>query len=161
MDTNEEMAVKIVRDCLTTARESLPSYASRLWVREMPVLKFHGTMAAEPMARHALIAAFRVAAMRSRHVDLTSDYAPDVRITRVLLVRTVLTSTVRLIPDMLTRWCACHCGTPPFSARYRHALWLRLIRALGRIPVGIRSCVIMSISYDASSFTNVANKHIL
>lgn len=84
MDTNEEMAVKIVRDCLTTARESLPSYASRLWVREMPVLKFHGTMAAEPMARHALIAAFRVAAMRSRHVDFTSDYAPDVRITRVL-----------------------------------------------------------------------------
>ena len=24
MDTNEKMAVKIVRDCLTTARESLP-----------------------------------------------------------------------------------------------------------------------------------------
>lgn len=84
MDTNEEMAVKIVRDCLTTARESLPSYVSRLWVREMPVLEFHGTMAAESMARHALIAALRVAAMRSRLVDLASDYAPDVRITRVL-----------------------------------------------------------------------------
>lgn len=47
MDTNEEMAVKIVRDCLTTARESLPSYVSRLWVREMPELEFHGTMALE------------------------------------------------------------------------------------------------------------------
>ena len=65
MDTNEEMAVKIVRDCLTTARESLPSYVSRLWVR------------------HALIAAFRVAAMRSTYVDFASDFAPDVRITRV------------------------------------------------------------------------------
>lgn len=34
MDANEEMAVKIVRDCLTTARESLPLYVSRLWVRD-------------------------------------------------------------------------------------------------------------------------------
>lgn len=83
MDANEEMAVKIVRDCLTTARESLPSYVSRLWVREMPVLEFQGTSAAEPLARHALIAAFRIAAMRSRSVDLASDFAPDVRITRV------------------------------------------------------------------------------
>lgn len=85
MDTNEEMAVKIVRDCLTTARESLPPYVSRLWVREMPVLEFQGTSAAESMARHALIAAFRVAAMRSRAVDLASDFVPDVRITRVLV----------------------------------------------------------------------------
>lgn len=85
MDTNEEMAVKIVRDCLTTARESLPSYVSRLWVREMPVLEFQGTSAAESMARHALIAAFRVAALRSRAVDLASDFVPDVRITRVVV----------------------------------------------------------------------------
>lgn len=35
------------------------------------------------MVRHALIAAFRVAAMRSTYVDLASDFAPDVRITRV------------------------------------------------------------------------------
>ena len=82
MDTN--MKVRIVRDCLTTAKADLPDYMSQLWVREMPVLEFHGTMAAESMARHALIAAFRVAAMRSRLVDLASDYAPDVRITRVL-----------------------------------------------------------------------------
>lgn len=82
MDTN--MKVRIVRDCLTTAKADLPDYMSQLWMREMPVIEFHGTMAAEPMARHALIAAFRVAAMRSRLVDLTSDYAPDVRITRVL-----------------------------------------------------------------------------
>lgn len=82
MDTN--MKVRIVRDCLTTAKADLPDYMSQLWMREMPVIEFHGTMAAKPMARHALIAAFRVAAMRSRLVDLTSDYAPDVRITRVL-----------------------------------------------------------------------------
>ena len=50
----------------------------------MPVLEFQGTSAAESMARHALIAAFRVAAMRSRAVDLASDFVPDVRITRVL-----------------------------------------------------------------------------
>lgn len=30
MDTNEKMAVKIVRDCLTTAHESLPVYASNV-----------------------------------------------------------------------------------------------------------------------------------
>ena len=85
MDTNEEIAVKIFRDCLTTARESLPSYVSHLWIREMPVLEFQGTLAAESMARHALIAAFRVAAMRPRVVDLASDFVPDVRITRVLV----------------------------------------------------------------------------
>lgn len=85
MDTNEEMAVKIFRDCLTTARESLPSYVSHLWIREMPELEFHSSAAAEPMARHALIAAFRVAAVRSGYVDLASDFAPDVRITRVLV----------------------------------------------------------------------------
>jgi hypothetical protein len=83
MDANEEMAVKIVRDCLTTARESLPPYVSRLWVREMPKLEFVGTSAAGSVVRHALIAAFRVAAMRSTYVDLASDFAPDVRITRV------------------------------------------------------------------------------
>lgn len=82
MDTNTQ--VRIVRDCLTTAKADLPDYVSRLWVREMPVLEFHGTMAAESMARHALIAAFRVAAMRSRAVDLESDYPTDVRITRVV-----------------------------------------------------------------------------
>ena len=82
MDTN--MKVRIVRDCLTTAKADLPDYMSQLWVSEMPVLEFHGTMAAESMARHALIAAFRVAAMRCRLIDLASDYAPDVRITRVL-----------------------------------------------------------------------------
>lgn len=85
MDTSEKMAVKIVRDCLTTARESLPSYVSRLWIREMPAIKFHSVTAAEAMARHALIAAFRVAAMRPRVVDLASDFVPDVRITRVLV----------------------------------------------------------------------------
>lgn len=82
MDMNTK--VRIMRDCLTTARESLPSYVSRLWVREMPVLEFQGTSAASSMVRHALIAAFRVAAMRSRAVDFASDFAPDVRITRVL-----------------------------------------------------------------------------
>lgn len=85
MDTNEEMAVKIVRDCLTTARESLSSYMSHLWVRGMPELEFQDSAAAEPVARHALIAAFRVAAMRSRSVDLASDFVPDVRITRVVV----------------------------------------------------------------------------
>lgn len=84
MDTNEKMAVKIVRDCLTTARESLPSCFPELWVREMPELEFQCLTAAESVIRHALIAAFRVAAMRCRLVDLASDYAPDVRITRVL-----------------------------------------------------------------------------
>lgn len=83
MDTNTK--VRIMRDCLTTARESLPSYTSRLCVREMPVLKFQGTSAAESMARHALIAAFRVAAMRSRAVGLAGDFVPDVRITRVVV----------------------------------------------------------------------------
>ena len=83
MDTDEEMAVKIVRDCLTTASESIPSYVSHLWMREMPELEFVGTSAAESVVRHALIAAFRVAAMRSTYVDLASDFAPDVRITRV------------------------------------------------------------------------------
>lgn len=82
MDTNTQ--VRIVRDCLTTAKADLPDYASRLWVREMPVLEFQGTSAAESVTRHALIAAFRVAAMRSRAVDLASDFVPDVRITRVL-----------------------------------------------------------------------------
>lgn len=45
MDAN--MKVRIVRDCLTTAKADLPDYMSQLWVREMPVLEFHGTMAAE------------------------------------------------------------------------------------------------------------------
>lgn len=85
MDTNEEMAVKIVRDCLTTARESLPSYVSWLWVREMPELEFQDSAAVKSVARHALIVAFRVAAMRSRAVDLASDFTPDVRITRVVV----------------------------------------------------------------------------
>lgn len=81
MDTN--MKVHIMRDCLTTARESLPSCFPELWVREMPELEFVGTSAAESVVRHALIAAFRVAAMRSTYVDLASDFAPYVRITRV------------------------------------------------------------------------------
>lgn len=42
MDTNEEMAVKIVRDCLTTAHESLPAYASCLYVASMPIIKVRG-----------------------------------------------------------------------------------------------------------------------
>ena len=68
MDTN--MKVRIVRDCLTTAKADLPDYMSHLWVGEMPVLEFHGSMAAESTARrHALIAAFRVAAMRCRLCD--------------------------------------------------------------------------------------------
>ena len=83
MDANEKMAVKIVRDCLTTAHESLPSCFPELWVREMPVLEFQGTMAAEPMARHALIAELRVAAMRSTWFGTANDYTTDVRITRV------------------------------------------------------------------------------
>ncbi len=81
MDTN--MKVRIMRDCLTAARESLPSCFPELWVREMPVLEFHGTMAAESMARHALIAAFRVAAMRPTLFGTAHDYTTDVRITRV------------------------------------------------------------------------------
>ena len=83
MDTN--MKVRIVRDCLTTAKADLPDYMSHLWVGEMPVLEFHGSMAAESPGRHARIAAFRVAATRCRLVDLASDYAPDARITRVLV----------------------------------------------------------------------------
>lgn len=83
MDTN--MKVRIVRDCLTTAKADLPDYVSHLWAREMPELEFQCITAAEPMARHALIAAFRVAAMRSRSVDLASDFVPDVRITRVVV----------------------------------------------------------------------------
>ena len=83
MDTNEKMTVKIVRDCLTTARGSLPSCFPELWVREMPVIEFPGTIAAEPMARHALIAALRVAAMRSTWFGTANDYTTDVRITRV------------------------------------------------------------------------------
>jgi hypothetical protein len=47
MDTN--MKVRIMRDCLTAARGSLPSCFPELWVREMPVLEFHGTMAAESL----------------------------------------------------------------------------------------------------------------
>ena len=66
MDTNEKMAVKIVRDCLTTAHESLPVYASCLYVASMPI-----------------VAAFRVAALRSRSVDYRSGFMPDVRVTRV------------------------------------------------------------------------------
>lgn len=81
MDTN--MKVRIMRDCLTAARESLPSCFPELWVREMPVLEFHGTMAAESMARHALIVAFRVMAMRSTLFGTANDYTTDVRITRV------------------------------------------------------------------------------
>lgn len=83
MDTN--MKVRIVRDCLTTAKADLPDCVSHLWAREMPELEFQCITAAEPMARHALIAAFRVAAMRSRSVDLASDFVPDVRITRVVV----------------------------------------------------------------------------
>ena len=52
-------------------------------MREMPVLEFHGTMAAESMARHALIVAFRVVAMRSTLFGTANDYTTDVRITRV------------------------------------------------------------------------------
>lgn len=87
MDTNEEMAVKIVRDCLTTARKSLPSCFPELWVREMPELEFHSLTMAEPLARHALIAAFRVAAMRSTWFGTANDYITDVRITRVRVSR--------------------------------------------------------------------------
>lgn len=83
MDTNEKMAVKIVRDCLTTARESLPSCFPELWVREMPELEFQCLTAAESVIRHALIAALRVAAMRSTWFGTANDYTTDVRITRV------------------------------------------------------------------------------
>lgn len=85
MDANEEMAVKIVRDCLATARESLPSCFPELWVREMPELEFHSLTVAEPLARHALIAAFRVAAMRSTWFGTANGSTTDVRITRVLV----------------------------------------------------------------------------
>ena len=64
MDTNEEMAVKIVRDCLTTAHESLPVYASCLYVASMPIIKAHGVD--DATTRHMIVAAFRVAALRSR-----------------------------------------------------------------------------------------------
>lgn len=83
MDTDEKMAVKIVRDCLTTARKSLPSCFPELWVRKMPELDFHSLTMAEPLARHALIAAFRVAAMRSTWFGTANGYTTDVRITRV------------------------------------------------------------------------------
>lgn len=83
MDTN--MKVHMVRDCLTTARKSLPSYEPLLWVREMPVLDFQDSAAVKSVARHALIAAFRVATMRSTCVGTANDYTTDVRITRVLV----------------------------------------------------------------------------
>ena len=81
MDTNEEMAVKIVRDCLTTAHESLPAYASCLYVASMPIIKAHGVD--DATTRHMIVAAFRVAALRSRSVDYRSGFMPDVRVTRV------------------------------------------------------------------------------
>lgn len=87
MDTNEKMAVKIVRDCLATARKSLLACFPELWVREMPELEFHSLTMAEPRARHALIAAFRVAAMRSTWFGTANDYTTDVRITRVRVSR--------------------------------------------------------------------------
>lgn len=86
MDTNEKMAVKIVRDCFTTARETLPAYASCIYVSDMPMITFN-TSRAEDMAsttlRHMIVAAFRVAALRSRSVDYRSGFMPDVRVTRV------------------------------------------------------------------------------
>lgn len=81
MDTNEEMAVKIVRDCLTTAHESLPAYASCLYVASMPIIKVRGVD--DATTRHMIVAAFRVAALRSRSVDYRSGFMPDVRVTRV------------------------------------------------------------------------------
>lgn len=81
MDTNEEMAVKIVRDCLTTAHESLPAYASCLYVASMPIINAHGVD--DATTRHMIVAAFRVAALRSRSVDYRSGFMPDVRVTRV------------------------------------------------------------------------------
>lgn len=81
MDTNEKMAVKIVRDCLTTAHESLPVYASCLYVASMPIIKAHGVD--DATTRHMIVAAFRVAALRSRSVDYRSGFMPDVRVTRV------------------------------------------------------------------------------
>lgn len=82
MDTNEKTAVKIVRDCLTTAHESLPAYASCLYVASMPIIKAHGVD--DATTRHMIVAAFRVAALRSRSVDYRSGFMPDVRVTRVL-----------------------------------------------------------------------------
>jgi hypothetical protein len=81
MDTNEKTAVKIVRDCLTTAHESLPEYASCLYVASMPIIKAHGVD--DATTRHMIVAAFRVAALRSRSVDYRSGFMPDVRVTRV------------------------------------------------------------------------------
>lgn len=87
MDTNEKTAVKIVRDCFTTAREVLPAYASCICVSDMPTIEFNVSRA-EDMAsttlRHMIVAAFRVAALRSRDVDYRSGFRPDVRVTRVL-----------------------------------------------------------------------------
>ena len=87
MDTNEKMAVKIVRDCFTTARETLPAYASCIYVSDMPIITFN-TSRAEDMAsttlRHMIVAALKVAALRSRSVDYRSGFLPDVRGTRVL-----------------------------------------------------------------------------
>lgn len=81
MDTNEKTAVKIVRDCLTTAHESLPAYASCLYVASMPIIQAHGVD--DATTRHMIVAAFRVAALRSRSVDYRSGFMPDVRVTRV------------------------------------------------------------------------------
>lgn len=81
MDTNEKMAVTIVRDCLTTAHESLPAYASCLYVASMPIIK--ARWVDDATTRHMIVAAFRVAALRSRSVDYRSGFMPDVRVTRV------------------------------------------------------------------------------
>ena len=138
MDTNEKMAVKIVRDCLTTAHESLPIYASCLYVASMPIIKAHGVD--DATTRHMIVAAFRVAALRSRSVDYRSGFMPDVRVTRV---------------HAFKRHAAVYCET---NTGCHYKGWTR---SNGLNTAGISSGVIMSISYDASNFTNVTNKHIL
>ena len=47
----------------------------------MPIIKAHGVD--DATTRHMVVAAFRVAALRSRSVDYRSGFMPDVRVTRV------------------------------------------------------------------------------
>lgn len=85
MYLDEKMGAAIVRDCLSTARGMLPSYASPLDVPSMPAISIQSDSATGVSApvRHMIVAALRVAALRSRSVDYRSGFMPDVHITRV------------------------------------------------------------------------------
>lgn len=77
MDTNEKTAVKIVRDCLTTAHESLPAYASCLYVASMPIIKAHGVD--DATTRHMTVddGYFRYVTVDGKRVGDVVKFKPD------------------------------------------------------------------------------------